>query len=53
MRFPERVFGLGLGLAVWAMAWGSLRAQVPMLSGDTLVFHGNSMVERMLEQGEW
>ncbi len=52
MRFAERMIGLGLGLAVSVMALGSLRAQVPMQSGDTLVFHGNSMVQRLLEQGE-
>lgn len=52
MRFPERMFGWGLGLAVAAMAFGPARAQVPMQSGDTLVFHGNSMVGRLLEQGE-
>lgn len=43
---------VGLGLAVGMAAPGALLAQVPLGSGDTVVFHGNSMIGRMLEQGE-
>jgi lysophospholipase L1-like esterase len=39
-------------LVLWGSLSVSLRAAVSLKSGDFLVFHGNSLVERLLEQGE-
>ncbi len=39
-------------LAAFFLAAGSLHADVPLGPGDTVLFYGNSMVERLLEHGE-
>jgi plastocyanin/lysophospholipase L1-like esterase len=45
-----RIVFLGLVLTCVVTARG--RAQIPLQPDDTVVFYGNSMVERLLEQGE-
>ena len=48
-RFQKLLF---LSL-IWAWTTrGTLSAQISLKPDDTLVFHGNSLVERLLEQGE-
>ena len=48
-RFQKLLF---LSL-IWAWTTrGTLSAQISLKHDDTLVFHGNSLVERLLEQGE-
>lgn len=39
-------------LVLWGSLTAPLQAAVSLKSGDFLVFHGNSLVERLLEQGE-
>ena len=48
----RRSIGLLAILTCVIAVFGSLRGEVPLHSGDTILFYGNSMVERLLEHGE-
>lgn len=50
MLFPSRILLLALALVVAAPR--DARAEIPLQPNDTIVFHGSSLVERLLEHGE-
>jgi len=50
MRFPSRL--RVLWFAFVGLTSSPARAEIPLQPNDTLVLHGNSMIERLLEHGE-
>ncbi len=52
MHFPTRFWRLWLALLLPLTSTHITRAEIPLQDGDYIIFHGNSMVERLLEQGE-